>query len=229
LWIKVEKFMLRAFHNRRDAGRQLAQKLRRFAACKDGLVLALPRGGVPVAFEIAQALHLPLDVLIVRKLGVPGQEELAMGAIASGGVRVLLSDVIVDAGIDTPIIERVTAEQTRELMRRELAYRGHRPYPLLENKTVILVDDGIATGATVRAAVQSLRMHAPKAIVLAVPVGAAESLEALAGDVDEITCLLTPRSLYGIGEWYEDFGQLNDEDVRALLSLASEREETNHG
>lgn len=220
--------MLSAFHNRRDAGRQLAQKLRRFSKRDDAIVLGLPRGGVPVAFEIAQALQLPMDVLVVRKLGVPGQEELAMGAIASGGVRVLSSDVIVDAGIDTPTIERVTAEQTRELVRREQAYRGHRLYPLLENKIVILVDDGIATGATVRAAVQSLRMHAPKSIVLAVPVAAPEALDMLAGDVDEITCLLTPRPLFGIGEWYEDFSQLSDDDVRALLSQAVGQEKSNH-
>ena len=212
--------MMHAFQNRQDAGRQLAQRLKRFARRDDVIVLGLPRGGVPVAFEIARALHVPMDVLIVRKLGVPGQEELAMGAIASGGVRVLSADVIVDAGVDTADIERVTAEQLRELARRENAYRGHRPYPILTGKVVILVDDGIATGATMKAAIKSLRAHEPEQIVLAVPVAAPESLETLAGDVDEMTCLLTPRQLYGIGEWYHDFKQLNDDEVRAFLAQA---------
>lgn len=210
--------MLRAFHDRRHAGRQLAEKLRRFAGHDDVIVLALPRGGVPVAFEIAQALRVPMDVLIVRKLGVPGQEELAFGAIASGGVRVLTSDVVIEAGIDTPTIERVTAEQLREVTRRELAYRGHRPHPLLKDKTILLVDDGIATGSSMLAAIRVAQAYAPKAIVLAVPVAAPEALEMLASEVDEIDCLLAPRRLYGIGEWYEDFAQLSDDDVRALLS-----------
>lgn len=215
--------MLRAFHNRRDAGRLLSQKLRRFAERDDVIMLALPRGGVPVAFEIAQALHVPLDVLIVRKLGVPGQEELAMGAIASGGVRVLSADVIVDAGIDTATIERVTADQLRELARRENAYRGQRPFPCLKDKVVILVDDGIATGSTMRAAIQAVRAQAPKSIVLAVPVAAPDAIEAMAGDVDEITCLIAPQPLFGIGEWYEDFSQLSDDEVQALLSQAGAR------
>lgn len=210
--------MLRAFHDRCHAGRQLAEKLRRFAGHEDVIVLALPRGGVPVAFEIAQALRVPMDVLIVRKLGVPGQEELAFGAIASGGVRVLTSDVVIEAGIDTPTIERVTAGQLREVTRRELAYRGHRPHPLLKDKTILLVDDGIATGSSMLAAIRVAQAYAPKAIVLAVPVAAPEALEMLAGEVDEITCLLAPRRLFGIGEWYDDFAQLSDDDVRALLS-----------
>lgn len=210
--------MLRAFRDRHDAGGQLAQKLTRFADADDVIVLALPRGGVPVAFEIARALRVPMDVLIVRKLGVPGQEELAFGAIASGGVRVLTAEVVVEAGLDSPTIERITAEQLRELARRELAYRGHCPYPLLKDKTIILVDDGIATGATMLAAIRAVQAHTPKSLVLSVPVAAQESLEMLAGEVDEINCLLTPHPLYGIGEWYDDFSQLSDDDVRALLS-----------
>lgn len=210
--------MLRAFRDRQDAGWQLAQKLQRFAGRDDAIVLGLPRGGVPVAREVAQILRLPLDVLIVRKLGVPGQEELAFGAIASGGVRVLNAEVIVGAGIGALTIERVAAEQLRELTRRELAYRGHRPYPILEGKVVILVDDGIATGSTMLAAVRSVRAHAPGSLVLATPVAAPESLKARAGEVDEIVCLIVPRQLQGIGEWYEDFSQLSDDDVRAQLA-----------
>ncbi len=213
--------MLRTFRNRQDAGRQLAQKLQRFAGRDEAIVLGLPRGGVPVAREVARILRLPLDVLIVRKLGVPGQEELAFGAIASGGVRVLNADVVVGAGIDALSIERVTAEQLRELTRRELAYRGHRPYPILDGKVVILVDDGIATGSTMLAAVRSVRAHAPGSLVLATPVAAPESLKALAGEVDEIVCLIAPRQLQGIGEWYEDFSQLSDDDVRALLARSN--------
>jgi putative phosphoribosyl transferase len=159
-----------------------------------------------------------MDVLIVRKLGVPGQEELAMGAIASGGVRVLSSDVIVEAGIDSATIERVAAVELLELARREQAYRGHRPYPDLQDKVVILIDDGIATGSTMLAAIRSVRAHAPKSIVMAVPVSSPEALDALAGEVDEIVCLLTPQPLLGIAEWYQDFRQLSDDDVRSLLS-----------
>jgi putative phosphoribosyl transferase len=212
--------MAHGFRNRSDAGRRLAHRLMRYARRADVLVLALPRGGVPVAFEIAVALDVPLDVLVVRKLGVPSQPELAMGALALGGVRVLSADVIANCGIDNATIERVTAAEQRELARRERAFRGDRPLPPIRDRVIILVDDGIATGATMRAAIRAVRALGPKSIVVAVPVAAAQTLEEMQRDADELICLLSPELLMGIGAWYEDFSQLSDLEVSAWLAQA---------
>lgn len=211
--------MLR-FRDRTEAGRLLARRLRRYAGRSDVIVLALPRGGVPVAYEIATALKAPLEVFIVRKLGVPGQEELAMGAIASGGVTVLSEDLIADLGLQREDIAQVTARELIELGRRERVFRGDRPFPSLQGRVVILVDDGIATGATMRAAVRAIRQQRPSCISVAVPVGAPQALEALQDEADELICLLSPDPLLGIGAWYEDFAQLTDEEVIAYLERA---------
>lgn len=211
--------MLR-FRDRTEAGRVLARRLWRYAGRSDVIVLALPRGGVPVAYEIATALKAPLEVFIVRKLGVPGQEELAMGAIASGGVTVLSEDLIADLGLQREDIAQVTARELIELGRRERVFRGDRPFPSLQGRVVILVDDGIATGATMRAAVRAIRQQHPSCISVAVPVGAPQALEALQDEADELICLLSPDPLLGIGAWYEDFAQLTDEEVIAYLERA---------
>lgn len=211
--------MLR-FRDRTEAGRLLARRLRRYAGRSDVIVLALPRGGVPVAYEIATALKAPLEVFIVRKLGVPGQEELAMGAIASGGVTVLSEDLIADLGLQREDIAQVTARELIELGRRERVFRGDRPFPSLQGRVAILVDDGIATGATMRAAVRAIRQQRPSCISVAVPVGAPQALEALQDEADELICLLSPDPLLGIGAWYEDFAQLTDEEVIAYLERA---------
>ena len=209
-----------AFRNRTEAGQRLAAKLRAYAHRPDVLVLGLPRGGVPVAYEVAQALAAPLDIIIVRKLGVPYEPELAMGAIASGGVRVLNTDIILSLDIPSEVVEAVTAEEQRELARRERAYRGERPAPVIRGRTVILVDDGIATGATVRAAVSALRQQQPARIIIAAPVAAAVTCDELRPLVDELVCVLTPDALYGIGYWYDQFPQLSDDDLRAYLARA---------
>lgn len=213
--------MLR-FRDRTEAGRLLARRLRRYAGRSDVIVLALPRGGVPVAYEIATALKAPLEVFIVRKLGVPGQEELAMGAIASGGVTVLSEDLIADLGLQREDIAQVTARELIELERRERVFRGDRPFPSLQGRLVILVDDGIATGATMRAAVRAIRQQRPSCISVAVPVGAPQALEALQNEADELICLLSPDPLLGIGAWYEDFTQLTDEEVIAYLECVGD-------
>lgn len=210
------------FRDRADAGKKLARELADYAGRKDVIVLALPRGGVPVAYEVARALHAPLDVFLVRKLGLPGQEELAMGAISSGGVRVLNEDVIGLVGIPNDVIENVTAKEQRELERRARSYRGDRPAPDVEGRTVILIDDGLATGSTIRAAVAALRRQHPARIVVAVPVGAPESCAELRDEADEIICVETPEPFYGVGAWYEDFSQTTDEEVRDLLQRARE-------
>lgn len=210
------------FHDRTDAGRQLAARLGKYAGRPDVVVLALPRGGVPVAFEVASALGAPLDVLVVRKLGVPGQEELAMGAIASGGTRAMNDDVLRTLVIDAATIERVTARARAELERREHAYRGDREPAAVEGRTVILVDDGIATGATVRAAVRALRQRHPARVVIATPVAAPESIALLRPEADEIVCLATPYPMLAIGIWYRDFGQTTDEEVVRLLERSRE-------
>ena len=212
--------MAKRFKNRTDAGRQLAAKLEPLRG-QDVIVLALPRGGLPVGFEIAHALHAPLDILNVRKLGVPWHEELAMGAIATGGVRVLNNDIIMATGVTSVSLEEVTALQRLELDRRERLYRSGRPAPELRGRTVVLVDDGVATGATARAAITVVRAQQPKRLVLAVPVAQASIIEELAREVDELTCLLTPGDLYAIGVWYEDFPQLTDENVRTIMALAA--------
>lgn len=207
------------FTDRTDAGRQTAALLAHLRG-RDVIVLALPRGGLPVADEVARALGAPLDVLNVRKLGVPWQEELAMGAVATGGVRVLNDDVISAADITTAAIEEATKRERAELDRRERVFRGGRPAPALAGRTVVLVDDGIATGATVRAAIGVIRAQKPERLVLAVPVAQESMITELAREVDEIVCVLKPRDLYAIGLWYERFEQLNDQDVQAILSRA---------
>ena len=208
------------FANRREAGRILASLLMKYADRDDVLVLALPRGGVPVGFEVAQALRAPLDVFIVRKLGVPGHDELAMGAIATGGVRVLNDDVVMSLELEPEVIDTVAAREEKELARRERLYRGARPAPDVHGRTVILVDDGLATGSTMRAAVAALRKQGPARIVVAVPVAAPETCEEFKTEVDEAVCAATPRMFNGVGRWYEDFSQTTDEEVHELLAQA---------
>jgi predicted phosphoribosyltransferase len=208
----------RPFRDRVHAGKVLAERLRAYANRPDVLVLALPRGGVPVAYEVAKALHVPMDVFLVRKLGVPGHEELAMGAVASGGVRVINDDVVRSLGIPDAVIDRVASKELIELSRREQAYRGNRPEPEIQGRTIILVDDGLATGSTMRAAVQALRTKQPAKIVVAVPIAAPETCDALAREVDEMVCAVTPEPFYAVGLWYDDFDQTSDDDVRALLA-----------
>ena len=205
------------FRDRADAGRILAGKLTAYTNRRDVLVLALPRGGVPVAYEVAQALHAPLDVFLVRKLGLPGQEELAMGAIASGGTRVLNEDVIGKLNVPEQVIETVAAEEQQELSRREHDYRDRRPPPDVRGRTIILVDDGLATGSTMRAAVAALRRQGPSRIVVAVPIGAAETCAELRKEADEVVCAHMPEYFYAVGAWYDDFAQTTDEEVRHLL------------
>jgi putative phosphoribosyl transferase len=211
---------MKRYRDRGDAGRVLAGLLRDYAGRDDVVVLGLPRGGVPVAAEVARALGAPLDVFMVRKLGVPGHEELAMGAIASGGVRVLNPQVIDALHIPGKTIEMAVQREQRELARRELAFRGDRPAPALRGRTAILVDDGLATGATMRAAVAALRALEPARIVVAVPVGAEEACEHFREVADEVVCALMPRPLDAVGLWYEDFGQTSDAEVQALLGAA---------
>ena len=208
------------FANRREAGRILASLLMKYADRDDVLVLALPRGGVPVGFEVAQALRAPLDVFIVRKLGVPGHDELAMGAIATGGVRVLNDDVVMSLELEPEVIDTVAAREEKELARRERLYRGARPAPDVHGRTVILVDDGLATGSTMRAAVAALRKQRLARIVVAVPVAAPETCEEFTTEVDEVVCAATPRMFNGVGRWYEDFSQTTDEEVHELLAQA---------
>jgi putative phosphoribosyl transferase len=208
----------RPFRDRSHAGRFLAERLRQYANRQDVLVLALPRGGVPVAHEVAKALHVPMDIFLVRKLGVPGHEELAMGAVASGGVRVINEDVVRSLGIPGAAIDRVAQKELTELSRREQAYRGNRPEPEIRGRTVILVDDGLATGSTMRAAAQALAMKKPAKIVVAVPIASSDTCEALSREVDEVVCAVTPEPFYAVGLWYDDFDQTTDADVRALLA-----------
>jgi predicted phosphoribosyltransferase len=206
------------FRDRIDAGRQLATRLKHYADRPDVIVLALPRGGVPVGYEVAEALGAPLDVFLVRKLGVPGHEELAMGAIASGGVRVLNEDVVRMLRLDEHAIARVEAEERREFERREREYRRDRPPLNVTGKTVVLVDDGLATGASMRAAVAALRRLDPARVVVAVPVGAAGTCEEFTHEADEAICAREPEPFYGVGMWYDDFSQTTDEEVRDLLA-----------
>ena len=208
------------YRDRTDAGRRLAAALDAHRGDPDVRVLALPRGGVPVAYEVAAALGAPLDVFVVRKLGVPGHEEYAMGAIASGDVVVLSADVVQRLGIDADAVRRVVEAERRELARRERRYRGDRPPPDVRGRTVILVDDGLATGSTMRAAIAALRQQGPARIVVAVPVAAAETCAELRGEVDDVVCPATPEPFHAVGLWYEDFSQTGDEEVRALLEHA---------
>ena len=205
------------FRDRRAAGKTLAQKLMHYAERPNVLALALPRGGVPVAYEVALALHVPLDVFIVRKLGVPGHEELAIGAIASGGVRVLNKRIIESLNIPEEIIEQVAQRELQELRRREQAYRGEYPPLDIHGRIVILIDDGLATGASMRAAVVGVRAQDPERIVVAVPTAAPETCEAFQNEVDEIVCAITPEPFLGVGRWYDDFEQTTDEGVRLFL------------
>jgi putative phosphoribosyl transferase len=213
---------MKPFRDRRAAGQQLARRLE-FLKGQDAIVLALPRGGVPVAFEIAQALQVPLDVLIVRKLGVPGHEELALGAIASGGVCVLNEDILEQLALGQQDIDREIAQETIELQHREKIYRGDKPFPKLEHKTVIVVDDGIATGATMRAAVAALRQHKPEQIIVAAPTSAPDTFQQLQREADEVICLATPEPYIAVGVWYQHFPQTSDEEVKALLGRQSEK------
>jgi predicted phosphoribosyltransferase len=212
--------MLRRFRDRREAGRLLAEKLGAYAERPDVLVLALPRGGVPVAYEVAQALRAPLDLFLVRKLGVPGREELAMGAVSTGGVRVLNESVVAGLRIPALVIDTVTAAQQRELAARERVYRGERPPPDVRNRVVLLVDDGLATGATMRAAVAALRQQEPTHIVVAAPIAAPETCAELRAEADEVVCALTPQPFHSVGLWYQDFTQTTDDEVRDLLARA---------
>ena len=211
------------FRDRTEAGKLLAAKLGRYANRADVVVLALPRGGVPVAFEVARALNAPLDLFLVRKLGVPGQEELAMGAIASGGGRVLNEEVVAYLRISDDLINAVAAEEELELERRERAYRGERPMPLLEGRTVILIDDGVATGSTMRAAVAALRQKSPAQIVVAVPTAADSTASELRAEVDDFVAVIEPEEFFAVGQWYENFSQTTDAEVRDLLERAAQR------
>ncbi len=210
----------RGFRSRREAGRVLAQLLQHYKGRDDVVVLALPRGGVPVAYEVARSLGAPLDVFLVRKLGVPGHEELAMGAIASGGVVVLEDDVVRGLGIGPDVIEQVAQREAVELARRQRAYRGDRPFPDLRGKTVILVDDGLATGSSMRAAIQAIRAQDPARIVVAVPAAPESTCRELRAEVDEVICAVTPEPFFAVGQAYWDFTQTTDDEVRTLLRSA---------
>jgi predicted phosphoribosyltransferase len=207
------------FRDRSDAGRRLAERLATgFAGRPDVIVLGLPRGGIPVAFEVARRLDAPLDVFVVRKLGVPGQEELAMGAIATGGIRVINRDVVDALHIPDRAIDRVAQDEMRELERRQRSYRGDLPPPQVAQKVVVLIDDGLATGSTMRAAVAALREQGPARIVVAVPVAAEPTCDDLRKEVDEVVCLQTPEPFLAVGRFYDDFSQTTDEEVRTLLA-----------
>jgi len=212
--------MLRRFLDRFDAGAELASKLGSYRGDPSVLVLALPRGGVPVAFEVARALAAPLDVFVVRKLGVPGHRELAMGAIASGGIRVLNDEVLRALPIAEADIELVAAEEAKELERQQRTYRGDAPFPDLNGRTVIVVDDGLATGSTMRAAVRAIRQLNARKIVIAAPVAAADTIRSLASEADEIVCVNAPDTFHAVSLWYQTFSQTSDEEVRRLLEEA---------
>jgi putative phosphoribosyl transferase len=209
------------FRNRSEAGRLLAGALERYKGRPDVLVLALPRGGVPVAYEVATALNAPLDVFIVRKLGVPGHEELAMGAIASGGIRTLNRSVIQQLNIPQQAIDAMAARETEEVRRRERLYRGDKPSPAISGRTVILVDDGLATGSTMKAAIAALRRQNPAKIVVAVPTAPADTCEELQREADEVICAVTPEPFYAVGLWYENFEQTTDAEVTELIRRAA--------
>jgi len=211
---------MQGFRDRHDAGRQLAKRLSKYACQPDAIVLALPRGGVPVAYEIVQSIEASLDLLIVRKLGLPGEEELAIGAIASGGIRILNEDIIHALGVTQLTIDRVTERENTELQRRERQYRGDRPAPDLQNRTVILVDDGLATGASMLAAVRAVRTRNSARIVVAIPTASTQAIDLLRPEVNEILFVMVPEPFEGVGKWYEDFSQTTDQEVQFLLNEA---------
>ena len=212
--------MYRVYEDRRAAGRALVPELQR-CDLHDPIILGLPRGGVPLAFEIAVALNAPLDTIIVRKLGVPSQPELAFGAIASGNVRVINDDVVRSVfGLDDDVIEHIAGRETKELQRRERAYRLDRPLPVLEGMDVVLVDDGLATGATMRAAAEAVKTKSPASVIVAVPVGSSSAVARVAAVVDRVICLESPASFYAVGQFYADFRQTSDDEVRELLQAA---------
>ena len=216
--------MSRQFHDRIEAGQLLALELARYAHRPDVLVLGLPRGGVVVASEVARQLGAPLDIFLVRKLGTPHNEELALGAIASGGVRVLNGELVERLGISDEMIDAIAGREQLELERRERAYRGHRPPVDVEGKIVLLIDDGIATGATMHAVVDALRQQGPAKIVVAEPTAAASSLEEFRAEADEVVAVIAPTDFYGVGQWYENFTQTTDEEVCELLDRAQRTE-----
>ena len=215
--------LVRAFRDRRHAGQLLAEQLGAYAGRDDVIVLALPRGGVPVAFEVARALHAPLDVFTVRKLGVPGHEEWGFGAIATGGVRVLDNDLVLRLGLRASVIEQITDRERRELERRERVYRGDRPAPVVTGKTAIVVDDGLATGASMRAAVRALHALRPAAIVVAVPTGARETCDELRPEVSALVCVSMPEPFYAVGSQYQEFRATSDEEVCQLLAAVHDQ------
>lgn len=212
--------MIQLFRNRAEAGKMLAARLTEYADRDDVLVLALPRGGVPVAFEIAKRLAVPVDVFVVRKLGVPGHEELALGAIATGGIRVLDDGLITTLGLTRETVDRITARELKELQRRERAYRGHGRALELRGKTVLLVDDGIATGSTMKVALRALRRGHPERLIVVVPVAPRSARDALTKEADEVVTLIAPEQFYGVGQWYRDFHQTTDEEVTHLMAMS---------
>lgn len=220
--------MIQIFENRREAGRKLGTALKRYADREDVIVLGLPRGGVPVAYEVAEQLHAPLDVFVVRKLGVPGHEELAMGAVASGDTLILNNEVVQRLKISSQAIESVAHREREELNRRERLFRNDRPSPQLNDRCVVLVDDGLATGASMHAAIEAVKTHAPNRTVVAIPVAAPSTVELLRPLVDEIFSMQTPEHFYAVGQWYEDFSQTTDEEVRELLEQAYSRQTSSH-
>ena len=211
---------MQRFLDRRDGGRQLAEKLSEYKNQPDVYVLALPRGGVPVAYEVARALNVPLDVLIVRKLGMPGREELAIGAIASGGIRILNEDIVQILSVDRSVIDRITDQELQELQRRERQYRGERPALDVTDRSIILVDDGLATGASMLAAVRALRNRHPAKIVVGVPAAAPQAVDLLQPEVDELVYVMAPDPFEGVGKWFTDFSQTTDAEVQNLLAEA---------
>ena len=219
-FFEFDRGTVHQFRDRQEAGQQLAGALDKYANVTDVLVLALPRGGVPVAYEAARALHAPLDVFVVRKLGLPGYEEFAMGAIATGGVLVLNPDVVEHTRVTRQDIEAVARQEARELRRRELAFRGHSQAPQIRGKTVILIDDGIATGSTMRAAIEAIKQRQPARLVVAVPVASRQAAAEIREEVDEFVALMTPDDFGAVGQYYEDFGQTTDQEVRDLLGRA---------
>lgn len=213
--------MISRFRDRAEAGKVLAQELGHYVDRPDVMVLGLPRGGVPVAYEVAKLIHAPLDLLMVRKLGVPGQEELAMGAVASGGRIVLNEEVMHHLRLPQPQLDQTIARELKELQRREGLYRGDRPHPDVRDQVVVLVDDGLATGSSMRAAAEALGLQQPQRIVVAVPVGPVSTCELFRAEVDEVVCAMTPEPFYAVGMWYDDFAQVTDEEVRDLVERGS--------